>query len=207
MDKANLSRRGFLASAGTVLASLTFSLASGPAAAFAQDGETSAGSPTADGGGQTGADEDAAVDDSHIVIVHTNDVHCAFTNKTTQLGYAKLSDYVADQRSKHGDARVTLVDAGDNIQGDINGSLSQGEYPARVIGACKYDVMTCGNHEFDYGMQTFFGVRQTEDTPTFAATLWTPAAIAFLTPTACLSTRSVTRPCAWPTWAPAHRLL
>lgn len=165
MDKANLSRRGFLASAGTVLASLTFSLASGPAAAFAQDGETSAGSPTADGGGQTGADEGAAVDDSHIVIVHTNDVHCAFTNKTTQLGYAKLSDYVADQRSKHGDARVTLVDAGDNIQGDINGSLSQGEYPARVIGACKYDVMTCGNHEFDYGMQTFFGVRQTEDTP------------------------------------------
>ncbi len=162
MNINELSRRGFLTSAGTVLASLTFSLASGPATAFAQEGDGA--SPLASGG-ETGVDTGAAVDDSHIVVVHTNDVHCAFTNKTTQLGYAKLADYVADQRTKHGDARVTLVDAGDNLQGDINGSLSQGEYPARVIGACKYDVMTCGNHEFDYGMQTFFGVRQTEGIP------------------------------------------
>ncbi len=156
MDKANLSRRGFLASAGTVLASLTFSLASGPAAAFAQDDD--AITPPDDGGnGETGS-----VDDSKIVIVHTNDVHCAFSNKTTELGYAKLADYVSDQRAKHGDARVSLVDSGDNIQGDISGSLSQGQLPARVIGACKYDVMTCGNHEFDYGMEIFFRVRETE---------------------------------------------
>ncbi len=158
MDQSNLSRRGFLASAGTVLASLTFSLASGPAAAFAED---------ADGVEPLSAEGEAgeAVDDSRIMIVHTNDVHCAFNNKTTQLGYAKLADYVTEQRKKYGQGRVSLVDAGDNIQGDVNGSLSQGDYPARVIKACKYAVMTCGNHEFDYGMQTFFSVRQTEETP------------------------------------------
>lgn len=157
MDKTNLSRRGFLASAGTVLASLTFSLASGPAAAFAQD-EDSAVSLSADGNDG----EKNTVDDSKIMIVHTNDIHCGLTNKTTELGYAKLANYVATQRAKYGDARVSLVDSGDNIQGDTSGSLSQGEFPARVIGACKYDVMTCGNHEFDYGMETFFSVRQTE---------------------------------------------
>ncbi len=155
MSKTNLSRRGFLASAGTVLASLTFSLASGPAAAFAQD-QDAVTPPSGDDG------EKGTVDDSKIMIVHTNDIHCALSNKTTELGYAKLANYVATQRAKYGDERVSLVDSGDNIQGDTSGSLSQGELPARVIGACKYDIMTCGNHEFDYGMETFFRVRQTE---------------------------------------------
>ncbi len=160
MSNSNLSRRAFLASAGTVLTSLTFSLASGPAAAFAADGETDAAALAAND-----AAADAAVDDSKIVIVHTNDVHCALLNKKTELGYAKLKDYVADQKAKHGDSRVTLVDAGDNLQGDVVGSLTQGDSPAKVIAACKYDLMTCGNHEFDYGMTTFFANRATENTP------------------------------------------
>ncbi len=160
MSRTNLSRRAFLSSAGTVLASLTFSLASGPAAAFAQEDGAEAAPLAADVAGAA-----PTVDDSKIVVVHTNDVHCALTNKTTELGYAKLKDYVADQKAKHGDAHVTLVDSGDNLQGDVIGSLTRGDSPAKVIAACKYDVMTCGNHEFDYGMTTFFANRATEAVP------------------------------------------
>ncbi len=142
-----ISRRAFLASAGTVLASLTLPLVSGPAAAYAED---------ADGAGGTGAAGE------RIVIVHTNDVHTSLKNAKTNLGYAALMDYVNDQRKTYGQGMVSLVDAGDNIQGDFEGSFTKGETPAKVIGACKYDLLTLGNHEFDYGMEQLFKLRQTE---------------------------------------------
>ena len=148
MRADNLSRRAFLASSGTVLASLTFSLASGPAAAFAEEGN------------DVGSDKGG----SRIVIVHTNDVHCNLSNSKTKLGYAKLVDYVADQRSTYGTGNVSLVDAGDNIQGLVMGSLTKGEYPARAVAACHYDVMAVGNHEYDYGIDQFDILRSTENT-------------------------------------------
>ncbi len=142
-----ISRRAFLASAGTVLASLTLPLVSGPAAAYAEDAD--------------GADGAGAADE-RIVIVHTNDVHTSLKNAKTNLGYAALVDYVNNQRATYGEGMVSLVDAGDNLQGDFEGSFTLGEAPAKVIGACKYDLLTLGNHEFDYGMEQLFKLRQTE---------------------------------------------
>ncbi len=143
-----ISRRAFLASAGTVLASLTLPLVSGPAAAFAKDADGTAGS--------LGASE-------RIVIVHTNDVHSSLNNATTKLGYAALIDYVGTQRETYGESLVSLVDVGDNVQGDFEGAFTKGEAPAQVIGACNYDLLTLGNHEFDYGMEQLFKLRQTEN--------------------------------------------
>ncbi|WP_322150306.1 bifunctional UDP-sugar hydrolase/5'-nucleotidase [Paratractidigestivibacter sp.] len=147
----NLTRRGFLVSAGTVLASLTVPLVSGPAAAFADE--------------VVPAEEDVPASEtaaSKIVVVHTNDVHCSMVNEKTSLGYAALLDYVTQQRAAHGEANVVLVDAGDNLQGSSSAMLTEGEMPARVIGACGYDVITLGNHEFDYGAEKLFQLRQTE---------------------------------------------
>ena len=144
MSLDNLSRRAFLASAGTVIATLTVPLASGPVAALAED--------AASGEGAAGGSDDKGADTGKIVVVHTNDVHCALTSSSGKLGYAKLADYVSSQRATYGEGNVTLVDAGDNVQGGVDGSLTNGECPAQVIGATGYDAMTLGNHEFDYGM-------------------------------------------------------
>ncbi len=134
-----ISRRAFLAGAGTVLASLTLPLVSGPIVAFAEDAS-----------------------DERIVIVHTNDVHCSLKNAKTGLGYAALMDYVNTQRNTYGTNMVSLVDAGDNIQGDFDGSFTKGKTPAQVIAACDYDVLTLGNHEFDYGMNQLLYLQDIE---------------------------------------------
>ena len=139
----SVSRRSFVAGAGAVLASLSVPLLSGPAAAFAEG--------------------DAAADTSaRIAIVHTNDVHCSTVNAKTGLGYAKLKNYVATQRGIYGANNVTLTDSGDHAQGEVMGTLSKGESPAALVNACAYDVITPGNHEFDYGIDRFNQFRATE---------------------------------------------
>ena len=151
----NISRRTFLTGAGVVLASLAIPLASGPAAAFADELAAAASADGAAGSGAT----------SPVVILHTNDVHCELSNAKTKLGYAALINYAKTQREKYGEANVKLVDAGDNVQGGFEGSFTKGEAPAQVIGACGYDLLIPGNHEFDYGQEQFFALRQTEGVP------------------------------------------
>lgn len=87
-----------------------------------------------------------------IVIVHTNDVHCAVDDN---LGYAKLVNYAKTMRSTYGADNVTLVDAGDAVQGKAMGTLTNGEYLIDVMNECGYDFAIPGNHEFDYGMAQF----------------------------------------------------
>ncbi len=149
-----LTRRAFLAGSGTVLASLGVTLASGPARAFAEEPELVPELTAQEGEGSE--------QKSGIAILSTNDVHCELESKKTGLGYAKLRDFVAARKTAYGEDNVLLVDAGDNVQGGVVGSLTQGESPAKAIKACRYDFMTCGNHEFDYGMEKFFELRKTE---------------------------------------------
>ena len=87
-----------------------------------------------------------------IVIVHTNDVHCAVDDN---LGYAKLVNYAKTMRSTYGANNVTLVDAGDAVQGKAMGTLTNGEYLIDIMNECGYDFAIPGNHEFDYGMTQF----------------------------------------------------
>lgn len=81
-----------------------------------------------------------------IVVLFTNDVHCAVDGG---LGYAGLAAY-RDEMKKTTDY-VTLVDAGDATQGGPMGSLSQGAYILDIMDQVGYDVAVPGNHEFDYG--------------------------------------------------------
>ncbi|MBR5641162.1 MAG: 5'-nucleotidase C-terminal domain-containing protein [Firmicutes bacterium] len=98
-----------------------------------EDGETPADEP---------APADAPAESGDIVILHTNDVHCAnYENYAKLVELAKSADFV--------------VDAGDAIQGGPIGALSKGEYITEIMNYVKYDVVAPGNHEFDYGMEQF----------------------------------------------------
>ena len=86
------------------------------------------------------------VQDKDISIVYTTDVHCGVD---TNLGYAKVEAY----KKKLAETNyVALVDAGDYLQGEFIGAISKGEYVMEIINEMKYDVITLGNHEFDYGI-------------------------------------------------------
>jgi len=88
--------------------------------------------------------------DEDIIILYTNDVHCAI-NET--IGYAGLSYYKQEVNKKT--PYVSLVDAGDHVQGGTIGTISSGKYLIDIMNAVVYDVATPGNHEFDYGMDQF----------------------------------------------------
>lgn len=83
-----------------------------------------------------------------IVILYTNDVHCAVD---ADIGYTGLAAYKtwAEEKTPY----VTLVDCGDALQGDIIGTISQGEYLVDIMNQVGYDFAVLGNHEFDYGME------------------------------------------------------
>lgn len=83
-----------------------------------------------------------------IIILYTNDVHCAVDN---EIGYAGLAAYKTWCGEKT--PYVTLVDCGDALQGDVIGTISQGEYPVEIMNRVGYDFAVLGNHEFDYGME------------------------------------------------------
>lgn len=82
-----------------------------------------------------------------IVILFTNDVHCAFDEN---IGYAGLAAY--KDSIKKITENVLLVDNGDAIQGTPLGILSKGRYAIQLMNEVGYDIATFGNHEFDYGM-------------------------------------------------------
>lgn len=79
--------------------------------------------------------------DKSIVILHENDVHCQIDGYTSLAG---LRDAIQDT------AYVAVVSCGDFVQGGTAGAISRGQYIADIMQQVDYDVITLGNHEFDY---------------------------------------------------------
>lgn len=87
--------------------------------------------------------------DRSIVILFENDVHCAID------GYPQMAAY-RDQLSDM--ACVQMVSCGDFIQGGVVGSLSKGQAIIDIMKTMQYDVITIGNHEFDYKCPHLFSL-------------------------------------------------
>ena len=93
------------------------------------------------------ADESLA---GKVVILHSNDVHGAVE------GYAKIAA-LRDEYVKQG-AEVILADAGDFCQGTPYVSLSKGAKAVEMMNTAGYDIITLGNHEFDFGYDNLIEV-------------------------------------------------
>ena len=81
---------------------------------------------------------------SDIVILYDNDVHCSVD------GYAKMAALKAEKKAQT--PYVTVVSAGDYVQGGSMGAASKGGYIVTIMDAVGYDLVTLGNHEFDYAI-------------------------------------------------------
>ncbi len=93
-----------------------------------------------------------AAEEGDVVILYTNDVHCAYAN------YPILAAYRAEL-IEQGNTVIT-VDAGDAIQGGLIGTITQGEAIVNMMSLAGYDYAVPGNHEFDYGMEKFLQYAQ-----------------------------------------------
>ncbi|MBO6149465.1 MAG: metallophosphoesterase, partial [Lachnospiraceae bacterium] len=113
--------------------------------------ETAPAESAAEGGGETYGSGD-------ITVIFTNDVHCAVSEN---IGYDGLSAYKKEMESKGGP--VFLVDDGDELQGGTIGTLTKGEAIINIMNDVGYDVAAPGNHDFDYGLDTYMELAKKAD--------------------------------------------
>ena len=81
-----------------------------------------------------------------IAILHINDVHCGVD---TTIGYDGFVLYREEMKQECN--HVLTVDVGDHLQGGTLGAISEGEAIIEIMNEVGFDVVTLGNHEFDYG--------------------------------------------------------
>lgn len=81
-----------------------------------------------------------------ISIVGTNDLHGRVQALPLLAGYVQNL-----RRARASDGGVLLVDAGDMFQGTLESNLLEGAPVRDAYAVMRYDAVTIGNHEFDYG--------------------------------------------------------
>ena len=91
-----------------------------------------------------------------IIILHTNDIHCGIEDN---IGYDGVMLYKKELKTKY--KHVLLVDAGDHIQGGPIGLLSKGKDLIDIMNYMEYDIVTIGNHEFDYKVEQLIELNNT----------------------------------------------
>lgn len=96
---------------------------------------------------QTDDNQQTTSNRENIVISFTNDDHCGIEEN---LGYAKIKAYADEMRENN--EYFTLCNTGDFIQGSTIGTVTQGEAIIDIMNEISYDIVTLGNHEFDYGI-------------------------------------------------------
>ena len=94
-----------------------------------------------------------------LVILFTSDVHCGIDQNFGYVGLKGVKDHLSESNY------VLLVDNGDSIQGDAIGSITDGDANIKLMNAVGYDIATIGNHEFDYGMDTFMSLAEKAEFP------------------------------------------
>lgn len=86
-----------------------------------------------------------------VKIVHTNDIHARVEEnaKSSIIGMPKLKTLI-DSFTESSDMDL-VIDSGDLFHGQSIATLVKGESIAELAKACGYDVMTAGNHDWNYG--------------------------------------------------------
>lgn len=79
-----------------------------------------------------------------IAILFEGDTHCETS------GYSRFAG-LRDAMKQADTAHVVTVSLGDFMVGGALGAISKGRYMTDIMHSVGYDVITIGNHEFDYG--------------------------------------------------------
>jgi 5'-nucleotidase/UDP-sugar diphosphatase len=93
----------------------------------------------------------APLDVKKITIIHTNDTHARVANGNGSIGMAKIATIIKQAKEKN--PNTLVFDAGDTLHGMPIINISKGENAIKILDATGYDLMTIGNHDFNYGQE------------------------------------------------------
>ncbi len=118
---------------------------------------------------------------AQVTVLSTTDMHGHvlpvdyFTGKTDELGLAKVGTLIAQVRKQSPNA--LLIDVGDTIQGSplqyvhVRNLHSEVDPMMLVMNHLRYDSMTVGNHEFNFGREVLDKARSEARFPWLSANL------------------------------------
>ena len=95
-----------------------------------------------------------------LTILHTNDIHGHLIpwqgwdgdlRGKTVGGLGRLAGAIAREREAAGEGNVLLLDAGDLIGDTMLADLTEGKALVEALNFLKYEALTIGNHEPDFG--------------------------------------------------------
>jgi 5'-nucleotidase/UDP-sugar diphosphatase len=100
-----------------------------------------------------------------ITFYHTSDLH------EHSAGLPRIAKLVNDKKDEGGN--VLFVDTGDWFnKGDLTPLNTRGEAIVEMMGACEYDAVITGNHEYSFGTNRLVELVQRHSIPLLAAN-WT----------------------------------
>lgn len=111
-----------------------------------------------------------------FTILHSNDMHGDFleevrSGKTAMIGgLALLSGYINKVRAE--EENVLYVISGDMVQGSMIDSEFKGTSTIEIMNFLAPDVVTLGNHEFDYGLPHLLFLEKMANFPIVNANLY-----------------------------------
>ena len=93
-----------------------------------------------------------------LYVIHSSDTHSRIdpieantsARNANMGGVARRAGLVNQYRQQH--PEMLLFDSGDISQGTPYYNLYRGEVEIKAMNLMKYDAMTIGNHEFDFGL-------------------------------------------------------
>lgn len=95
-----------------------------------------------------------------LKLIVTSDIHAGVDQNLTLPKIVEMKK----ELEKEGNYTL-LIDDGDILQGGLLSSESEGEDLIDIINTAGYDILTPGNHDFDYGMDRFFSNTEKLNTP------------------------------------------
>src|SRR5437762_13162118 len=108
-----------------------------------------------------------------ISILHTTDLHghilptSDYDGNSDRGGMARCVTQI--RRWRRENPNSVLIDVGDVYQGTDVSLRSKGELMIDLFNHVNYDAWIIGNHEFDWGMETFIDALQRSTMPVLAA--------------------------------------
>ena len=112
----------------------------------------------------------SALQAQNLILLHTNDTHSRIEPVPESDKYnpdlggvVRRAAYVDKMRSEN--ENVLLFDAGDFLQGTPYFNMFKGTVEIEAMNMLKYDAVTLGNHEFDYGMDVLVNLVKKAEFP------------------------------------------
>jgi 2',3'-cyclic-nucleotide 2'-phosphodiesterase (5'-nucleotidase family) len=123
----------------------------------------------------------AQTERTHVTVLSTTDLHGHiypvdyYTQEPAENGLAKISTLI--KRARALDPELILLDSGDTIQGTplaYHAAMVKPVSPHPVIAAMnalKFDAMTPGNHEYNFGLEVLNNARRSARFPWISANI------------------------------------